>query len=326
MPTHHPTPPTPSAPLISFIVTYYNQPLTMLSQCLDSILALPLEDGESEVIVVDDGSESSPAEGLQRYEDRLVYVRQRNRGVSVARNKGLQMATGRYIQFVDADDYLHREPYAACLDLLKTWQPDILKFFYTTSPHSPSAACHILEPLSGTDFMCHCNINGASCTYLFQRTTIGHLRFSEGIAYGEDEEFVAQVILKAERLLATDAQAYFYRQHEGSVTHNQERIQRRLSDTHRVLRSLQQLSFSGSVAEQSALKRRVAQLTMDYLYTVITLTGDIRQLESVVAQLREEALFPLPDKSYTRKYQLFRRLTATALGRRMLCSLLSKKR
>lgn len=48
-------------PLVSFIVTYFNQPLTMLQQCINSILQLSLSEEEREVIVIDDGSERSPS-------------------------------------------------------------------------------------------------------------------------------------------------------------------------------------------------------------------------------------------------------------------------
>lgn len=79
-------------PLVTFVVTCYNLPVPMLCECLNSILALPLTDDEREIIVVDDGSEVSPMNGLMQYASHLVYVRQQNQGVSVARNTALRMA------------------------------------------------------------------------------------------------------------------------------------------------------------------------------------------------------------------------------------------
>ena len=74
-------------PLVSFILTYYNQPVQMLCECINSILALSLQPNEREIIVVDDGSNVSPMNGLMQYGDELVYVRQKNSGLSMARNK-----------------------------------------------------------------------------------------------------------------------------------------------------------------------------------------------------------------------------------------------
>ena len=73
-------------PLVSFIVTYFNQPLTMLQQCINSILQLSLSEEEREVIVIDDGSELSPLNELLNSDEHIVYIRTPNKGVSAARN------------------------------------------------------------------------------------------------------------------------------------------------------------------------------------------------------------------------------------------------
>ena len=96
-------------PLISFILTYYNLPVNMLCQCIDSVMALSLTPEEREIIVVDDGSKDSPVNSLMKYGDDITYIRQRNQGLSEARNTGIQMAAGQYLQFVD--DVLLREFY-----------------------------------------------------------------------------------------------------------------------------------------------------------------------------------------------------------------------
>ncbi|MDY4952448.1 MAG: glycosyltransferase family 2 protein, partial [Prevotella sp.] len=66
---------------------------------------------------------------------------------------------------------------------------------------------------------------------------------------------------------------------------------------------------------KAALERRIAQLTMDYLYNTIKLTHSRRHLEETMERLRDRGLYPLPDKNYTRKYQLFRKAIDTKLGR-----------
>ena len=101
-----------STPMVSFIITYYELPVKLLCECLDSIFALSLSDQERQVIIVDDGSENSPLPALQRYADKVIYLRQKHQGLSVARNTGIQMATGKYLQFVDADDLLVKAGYA----------------------------------------------------------------------------------------------------------------------------------------------------------------------------------------------------------------------
>ena len=104
------------APLVSFIVTTYNLPLEYLKECLDSILQLTLSDKEREIILVDDGSDICPLNDLSEYLVHIIYLRQANQGVSVARNYGMMIAKGRYIQFVDGDDYLIQSAYEHCLE------------------------------------------------------------------------------------------------------------------------------------------------------------------------------------------------------------------
>jgi glycosyltransferase involved in cell wall biosynthesis len=83
----------------------------MLRQCLDSIIRLSLRKSEREIIVVDDGSQVSPLGALNNYLEDIIYIRQKNGGLGCARNRGLQNATGQYIQFVDADDALITNQY-----------------------------------------------------------------------------------------------------------------------------------------------------------------------------------------------------------------------
>ena len=121
-------------PLVSFILTYYNQPIQLLCECIDSILALSLHPFEREIIVVDDGSRVSPMNGLMQYGDEIIYVRQKNSGLSVARNKGIEMAQGSYLQFVDSDDHLIQTPYEHCLGLIRLNSDiDMVMFDFTSS-------------------------------------------------------------------------------------------------------------------------------------------------------------------------------------------------
>ena len=108
MPNIQSSQPTHSTPLVSFVLTYYNQPVKMLKECLDSILVLSLRPYEREIIIVDDGSDTCPMNELMKYGDDIIYIRQKNKGLSEARNMGIRIATGAYIQFIDADDLLNQ--------------------------------------------------------------------------------------------------------------------------------------------------------------------------------------------------------------------------
>ena len=305
-------------PLISFIVTYYDLPATMLRECIESLLALSLPPAEREIIVVDDGSSTSPLSHLEPLRDDIVYIRQPNRGLSEARNTGIQMARGDYLQFVDGDDLLLQAPYEHCIDLVRFSHADMVMFDFTTT----QAKNHLYNdsPLqSGTNYMRHNNIRGTACGYLFRKSILGNLRFTPGIC-NEDEEFTPLLMLRAERLCATDAEAYHYRQRPHSImteTNIRQRL-RRLNDTKGIILRLHAMEDHLPVEAKTALQRRVAQLTMDYLYNIIRQTQSRHYLDRRIEELRRYALFPLPDQNYTAKYALFRKITNSTRGLSLL--------
>ena len=309
-------------PLISFILTYYNLPVEMLQKCIDSILTLAVNTGEREIIVVDDGSENSPVSELMKYGDEITYIRQRNMGLSEARNKGIQMATGEYLQFVDADDLLVKAGYDYCIGIARDQQPEMILFDFTSSAVQATTYHH--SPLqSGSHYMRHHNLHGTACGYLFRRTILGELRFTAGI-YHEDEEFTPLLLLRAETVCVTNAQAYFYQQRDNSIitkTDIRHRL-RKLNDLKGVISRLHDVADHRPVDDRTALQRRVAQLTMDYLYQIILQTNSRHYLDRKIAVLRREGLFPLPDQNYSTKYTWFRRMTNSAMGRRILLATL----
>ena len=324
------TPLQEAQPLVTFIVTYYNLPIPMLCECINSILALSLSSDEREIIVVDDGSEVSPMNGLMQYGDEIIYVRQKNQGLSMARNAGINIAHGQYLQFIDADDHLVQTAYEHCLDLIRNQKDvDMVVFDFTCSNENQQTFKD--QPIvSGTEYMRSNNIHSMACGYLFRCTTLSELRFTPGI-WHEDEEFTPQLFIRAERMLATNAKAYFYYKHAGTITtHTDEKSkQKRFDDIKGVIDRLSYLADRVPQDDRVALQRRIAQLTMDYIYQVIMLTHSRKALDSCLEELRQQGLFPLPDRDYTQKYKWFRKMTNTRIGRTILLNtlpLLKKER
>lgn len=319
-------------PLVSFIVTYYNLPVDLLCSCIESIQALSLQPDEREIIIIDDGSDTSPMNSLLKYGDDIIYVRQKNGGLGSARNKGIEVATGEYLQFVDADDQLIKSGYDNCLNLIRQHQDADMVLFdfdeHTNEPaNSPSGE---VLPTSGTSYMRHNNIHGMACGYMFRQKTLSDLRFTQG-NYHEDEEFTPQLLIRAEVVYPTKVKAYYYHHRLASITTNQnyKHTIKRIDDILQVIKNLHYTADRLPNDDQLAIERRVAQLTMDYLYNTIVLTRSAEQLDARIEDLRQQGLYPLPDRNYTRKYQWFRRMINTRWGRMLLLKtlpLLKKER
>ena len=305
-------------PLVSFVITTYNLPAHLLQECLKSILALSLSAKEREIILVDDGSDISPLNDLFDYQDRIIYICQPNRGVAAARNLGITNAGGTYIQFVDGDDTLIPFAYDHCLDIIRYHDADLIAFD-STDRRIVQPTFSLQGPMSGSQYLNRYNLHAAVWSYLFRKNILNGLRFTTG-TLAEDEEFTPQLILHAEKLYMANTKAYFYRQRNNSLVNDKSirNLLKRLHDTEQVIYRFQSKLDALPQMERRAMNRRIAQLTMDYLYNIARFTHSSRYLEQAVDRLNRHGLFPLPRKNYTRKYQLFRRLIGTKTGRRLL--------
>lgn len=308
----------PLSPLISFVVTTYNLSADMLMECLNSIFSLSLSREEREIILIDDGSDLSPLDEMTDVRDELIYLRQPNQGLSVARNMGLRCASGKYVQFIDGDDYLIQAPYEHCLDIIRYREADMV-LFYETQKKQSEVSFFYDGPVSGVAYMHQNNLRASACGYIFRRAILGSLRFTPGILH-EDEEFTPQLMLRAEKIYTTKAEAYFYRKRENSIMERQDNrhTAKRLNDMIGIILHLKDLAEVAPEIDRVALGRRIAQLSMDYLYNTIRLTRSHKHLMEAIETLRKHGLFPLPDKRYTKRYFTFRRLVGNALGRRIL--------
>lgn len=301
--------------LISFIITYYNEPLWMLKECVQSVLDL-CTDVEREIIVIDDGSIVSPELELLKMHGDIKVIRQENKGLSAARNLGLKYAQGCYIQFIDADDAL-LPSYRSVLSLIKPEKqsfgkaepPSVVQFRFNRRRNSQGLndkEQHFSKNLavfSGTRYLETHNLNQAVCSYVFRRDSLGDLRFEEGILH-EDELFTPQLFVRAKQVIQLDAKAYFYRQRKGSITTSatSSDIKKRLDDTEHILMTLKELC-----TQHRSLKRRVNQLTMDYIYNMFQLNSCEKY--SRFSRLKQSGLLPLPLMTYTWKYYFFALLT-----------------
>ncbi len=320
-------------PLISFIIPFYNLPVEMLIECIESVIALPLDGDEREIIVVDDGSDVCAMNELSDYGNDIIYIRKANGGLSDARNMGLRMAAGEYIQFVDGDDCLIPSAYRQCIETVKRKNPDMVMFEFTRNrkdiAHSEEEyVCNKKEenlhlsadgPVTGTEFMLKNNIKATAWGYVFSKNVLMNLRFATGIVH-EDEEFTPQLIIRCERIYCLPLKAYYYRKRQGSIMtgKNSDWKESRMNDMHTVILHLNNLADTMPSKDRLAMQRRVAQLTMDYIYNIIILGMPRDAINKRIEQLRSEGLFPLPDRKYTQKYRWFRKITANKIGLNIL--------
>jgi glycosyltransferase involved in cell wall biosynthesis len=117
---------TNDLPLVSVIIpTFNNSPV--VRQAVDCILDQNYPN--CEIIVIDDGSTDNTETYLRAlYEDKILYIRQENTGPAGARNRGIRLSSGKYIQFLDADDLLDREKISIQVKMMKNIRSPVVSY------------------------------------------------------------------------------------------------------------------------------------------------------------------------------------------------------
>lgn len=215
------------APKVSVIVPVYNAS-EALNDSIGSILAQTYTN--LELVLVDDGStDASPAvcDEFASRDDRVVVVHQRNGGVSSARNTGIAEATGEYLTFVDADDFLHPDALATVMPRLRQDQADLACFGMTFVRHDgqrvvgrdvKSVAHGMLlespDSLRESFFgLFELNYWSSVCNKVFSRRLVrdNRIEFDGRMAVLEDFEFVVTTLTCTPRTVVLPDALYDYR-------------------------------------------------------------------------------------------------------------------
>ena len=315
--------PSSTTPLISFIVPVYNMPVEYITECIDSILQLPLGHDEREIILIDDGSDI-PVNGLiPQYSDDIIYLRQENKGQSAARNAGMDTARGEYIQFVDSDDSLMHDAYSKIIAAVKSQSVEIIYFRFSYTNANADKTYQFSSPIDGRTLLLTQYLRAADWGYLFKRSTLGDLRFPPHLLH-EDEEFTPLLFLKAKSIVCTDLPAYYYRQRTGSTvnTINPTHLNRRFENIETVLEHLRERAEEMEGSGRHALQRRIAHLTIEYLYNIARLTKSNDTMEKTMQRLRRNGFYPVPNLHLGARYVAMRMVFSYKPGRILAIKLL----
>ncbi|AHM57188.1 putative glycosyltransferase EpsJ [Peptoclostridium acidaminophilum DSM 3953] len=216
-------------PLISVIIPVYNAE-GYIRKCLDSVIGQSYEN--LEIIVIDDGSTDESGNICDEYgkkDARIRVLHKGNGGVSTARNLGLKMATGKYVGFVDSDDWIEKDMYSFLVSMAEANDADVAACGYYINDDSPpmqdnecATQSMSQEAAIQTSFL---NVSrfcfyGALWNKLFRSDIFkgNGIEFDESISVGEDMLFLSQCIMGSGKIVYSPIPKYHYACNEMGVT------------------------------------------------------------------------------------------------------------
>lgn len=218
------------SPLISVIVPIYNAE-KYLDRCIQSITAQTYK--KLEIILVDDGSpDNCPAicDAWASKDTRIISIHQKNQGVSAARNYGLMIATGKYMMFCDADDWIDDDYVEVLVNNIGNHQAIISSFQQNVEDGLERRDyIEVHDNFYSRDkFLDDCAKN-LIYTYtvwgkLINRELIGDNRFSP-IAYSEDAIFIRTILAGCASAVFVDSRGYHYWINQNGVTSDNSRTE-----------------------------------------------------------------------------------------------------
>ncbi len=327
---------------LSIIVPIYNV-APYLRKCVDSLLTQDISDYE--IILVDDGSTddsgaiadeiAKEAMGNGKWEidnesnrPMLRVIHQANAGLSAARNTGIATAQGKYILFVDSDDYLQPNVLGALMEQVEREHLDVLRFDYQNVRQTAAGEYEVFQPNKYPHQVDTCREVVDGETYLDER--MGYAcyawqfvinreltgTFTPGIHY-EDTEWLPRVMLAAKRVNSTPIVVYNYLVRQGSITQaqgNKDKLRKNVNDFLFVIESLSKQMTKHPSCQW--LRRMISSMAVGVLTHVAMSFYDERK--EYICRLQELNVFPMviddQGKTYARRAWII-----NLLGARIYC-------
>lgn len=262
------------APLISVVIPVYNSE-KYLSECIDSICRQTLQN--IEIICVNDGSADGSVSILEKYaadDTRIHVLNQSNKGVTAARNFGIEAASGEWIGFVDSDDIVETDLFLKLLENGRKHGADIshcgLSFVYPDGhevPHYGSGNFRIQDHDTGLkDLLKGTQIEPSMCNKIFRRELFAGFSIPANIKHNEDLYGNFVLFDQAQKSVYEDFCGYRYRIHSDSASGGPQSIQ-----SLREILSVRQLIFEMS---SPSLRNDAYQLWLSTLVNTLNKVSD----------------------------------------------------
>lgn len=307
---------------LSFIIPLYNS-AQWLEKCLFSVLNQDIPEDEMEIICVNDGSPDHSADmarEIAKEHPCVIVLDQENQGPSGARNTGMRHATGKYLCFVDPDDFVEPNVYGNLVGQMEEEQLDMLRFNYQIVDETyqllPKRAFELRfdytpQLMTGSEFLANrldiaCNI----WRYMYRREIIVNNNIWCYVGdYYDDTPWLPLVLMKAERMNICDTVVYNYLERSDSLVNarSPKAVQRKIDGNLLLLRLLHEELRD---IKHEGIRKWYRMMIAHSVVSLLTRVGIYynEQFEHIMKILYQMSVFPLStyraDKKVLRKIKL----------------------
>lgn len=307
--------------LISFIIPVYNVE-KYVERCILSIVSQNISADRYELIVVNDGSTDGSLDILMALKEKYSFfqiISIPNSGPSVARNTGLDVATGEYIFFIDSDDWIEPDSIPYLSEVIEKYGTDIV-LIKMQELHQDGEVVSLTSSLSEDnvvesmeDYSCRYTMRSSACSGLFKRKLFrkSDYQFKAGF-FCEDDDFVVKIFSVAKNVVSIHRDVYNYYQRENSTSNNSSyKFNRKL-----IADSITLLAENSTYIQQftgrryDGLKRKLDFIAVDILRFIVQKNMKKGDRIEIFSSLSKIGFYPLPKGSYGLKYNVFRFMTS----------------
>ncbi|MGV0922710.1 glycosyltransferase family 2 protein [Empedobacter tilapiae] len=303
---------------LSIIIALYNN-VNYIGKTLNSIIGTGLSNDDFEIIVVNDGSTDNGEIVVQEFikSNPLHNVQlfsKENGGQSSARNLGIKKSEGRYILFLDSDDFINSNELHKLLQKLEDNDLDLLMYEFIRldekgneilRTNSVYKEGQIYNPKEFTELQV---ISGAMCRYFYRKELIerNHLYLTEGI-FHEDEEFVTKYICCCNRIGYSPIHFYYYLMRTDSSTNTLDLIKNKklFKDVLSVINSLKRFEMNKSPEIVKILEAKIEQLLVSNCIKLFKNRFSLKDKSELILLLKKEDLLPLKIRYNSNKFKIF---------------------
>ncbi len=286
-------------PKVSIIIPVYNVE-KYIEKCLESLAEQTMQDFE--IIIVNDGTKDNSEKVIKEYQKNhpempIIYLKKENGGLASARNFGVKYATGKYISFLDPDDYLDKNLYKN-LEKYMNEDIDVIKFKMQTVDTNGK----VIEKLDGPVFE-KCTGEEAfeklystdkfvdpACIYLYRREFFVGNNFEYKLRYHEDFGLTPLIIIQAKSFVSTNIYGYFYLQTEESLTRSKDTKK----DTERAKDMLEHYDNMAQLIDVYQIKEKTRKIVKKYYTNSVILKANTlkgKEQKEYIKEIRKRKLY-----------------------------------